>query len=800
MAVPINNVPRRVVFAASGTGPYSFTFEILAAGDIAVFDDDDLLTLTTDYTVTINLDGTGSVTLAAPPSGTQIAIVGNRTIQRISDFVTGGDFFANTLNDELDQQTIFNQQNAEGLSRALQAPQTDPTNIDMTLPRAADRAGKYLAFDVNGNPEPGDTAVEVAGVFAIRDDITTVAGISGNVTTVAGISGNVTTVAGVSGNVTTVAGISSNVTTVATNNSNVTAVAGNATNINTVAGIAANVTTVATNNANVTKVAVIDTDVTTVAGIDSDVSTVAGIAADVTAVAAIDTDVTAVVANAADITTVAGVATEVAALGPIAGDITTVAGIDADVTAVAGDAANIGTVASISTDVSSVAGIAADVVAVAGNATDISAVAGDLTNVGTVAGIAADVTAVAAIDSDITAVAAIGSDVTTVAANVTDITNFAEVYLGPHASDPTTRNDSSPLQAGDLYFNTAADVMKVYDGAAWVAAYVSGDGFLPLTGGTMSGAITFAAGQALDGGTINNTTIGATTASTGAFTTLSASTSVTTPSVTNAGTLALSATGANVATISTNGSERLRVESGGNVGIGTNSVSSIGSGYQTVQLSGTNGSGVRFYRGATSNTALYGDSNGFYLQVAEDLPMFFWTNNTERARIPAAGGIQSVGSISVGNATPTTSGAGITFPATQSASTDANTLDDYEEGTFTATLKGGTTDPTTPVTTTGTYTKIGRLVFARVFFNNINNTGASGFVQVDGLPFAASTQTMTSSVYQDRFDMQSGLSLNGNIQSTTVYIDCARDDNVSQSLLHTAGTGRWLRFSVTYEV
>ncbi len=42
-------------------------------------------------------------------------------------------FFANTLNDELDQQTIFNQQNSEGLSRALQAPQTDPTSINMTL-------------------------------------------------------------------------------------------------------------------------------------------------------------------------------------------------------------------------------------------------------------------------------------------------------------------------------------------------------------------------------------------------------------------------------------------------------------------------------------------------------------------------------------------------------------------------------------------------------------------------------------------------------------------------------------------
>jgi hypothetical protein len=172
MAIPINNVTRRVVYAASGTGPYAFTFEILAATDIAVYRDDTLLTLTTDYTVTINANGTGSITLTATPTGaTQIAIVGNRTIQRLSDFVTGGDFFANTLNDELDQQTIFAQQNAEGLSRALQAPISDPSSINMTLPAAATRATKYLGFDASGNPAalPG---TGTASVINLATDVT----------------------------------------------------------------------------------------------------------------------------------------------------------------------------------------------------------------------------------------------------------------------------------------------------------------------------------------------------------------------------------------------------------------------------------------------------------------------------------------------------------------------------------------------------------------------------------------------------------------------------------------------------
>jgi hypothetical protein len=157
MSVPISNVTRRVVLAASGTGPYSFNFEILAATDISVYRDDTLLTLTTNYTVTINTNGTGFVTLTATPTGaTQIAIVGDRTIQRTSDFTTGGDLFATTLNDELDSLTIFAQQNAEAVDRALKAPQTDPTNISMTMPRASVRAGKVLSFDSNGNPAAVD--------------------------------------------------------------------------------------------------------------------------------------------------------------------------------------------------------------------------------------------------------------------------------------------------------------------------------------------------------------------------------------------------------------------------------------------------------------------------------------------------------------------------------------------------------------------------------------------------------------------------------------------------------------------
>ena len=108
--------------------------------------------MTTDYTVTINANGTGSVTLVLTAGTSNITIVGAKNIQRTTDFTTGGDLFANTLNDELDNQTIFIQQVAETAERALKAPVTDPTDIAMTLPAKTDRASKYLGFDSNGNP------------------------------------------------------------------------------------------------------------------------------------------------------------------------------------------------------------------------------------------------------------------------------------------------------------------------------------------------------------------------------------------------------------------------------------------------------------------------------------------------------------------------------------------------------------------------------------------------------------------------------------------------------------------------
>jgi hypothetical protein len=92
--------------------------------------------------------------------------------------------------------------------------------------------------------------------------------------------------------------------------------------------------------------------------------------------------------------------------------------------------------------------------------------------------------------------------------------------------------------------------------------------------------------------------------------------------------------------------------------------------------------------------------------------------------------------IGVGGATPAASGAGITFPATKSPSSDANTLDDYEEGTWTPVLtgSGGSAGSYAAVQQEGFYTKIGNTVFATVGISMSNLGSWSGAVRCS-LPF-----------------------------------------------------------------
>jgi hypothetical protein len=135
------------------------------------------------------------------------------------------------------------------------------------------------------------------------------------------------------------------------------------------------------------------------------------------------------------------------------------------------------------------------------------------------------------------------------------------------------------------------------------------------------------------------------------------------------------------------------------------------------------------------------------------------SNGTTALKVNTNEGIQILNCLGVGNATPSTSGAGITFPATQSASSDANTLDDYEEGTWTPVVKGTSTVGTATYTTQNArYTKIGRMVFIE-FYLVWNSGNGTGNIFIDGLPFTSSNSGTFPSLaigYWDNIAITSG--------------------------------------------
>jgi len=689
----INAATRRVVLSGSaGTGPYSFTFAVLVQTDLAVYLNSTKLTLTTDYTVSIAANGTGTVTLntgttnvpTTPGSSDSVIIVGARALERTTDFVTAGDLRASALNEQLDANVIFDQQLAEENQRTVKAPVFDPATtegggtVDMTLPSKDDRKGKSLVFNSStGNPEAGPTIDEVQ-----------------NAQTKANEAAASATAAAASA----------------------TSASGSATTATTKASEAS---TSATNAA----------------------ASATAAAASATAAAASETAAGTSETNAATSATTA--------------------------TTKASEAATSATNAATSETnaATSATGAASSATAAASSAT-------------------------AAASSQTAAAASAAS-----AASAFD--NFDDTYLGSKTSDPTVDNDGDALTSGDLYFNSTANEMRVYDGANWIAATSAGNVSLILYEYTATAGQTTFSGSDDNSATLSYTVDNLQvvmngvvldpadfTATNGTSVVLDSGATVgdqiniyAFKSFTTADMVSKTAGGTFSGAVGFSGgitgdvafdTNTLKVDSSNNaVGILTTSPTNA-----SLDVAGRG----RFLQdaAATTGAVIIRESSG---GVGGHIQFVTNDNSGQRGFIASnsssdilfGSGAERLRMLSAG---------GLTFNGDTAA---ANALDDYEEGTFTPTYTAASSNPTVGYSNQiGRYVKIGQLVHCSIRITTSSVSGGSGALFISGLPFVTES---VSNMYST-FSIAYSATWNSNVAPQTGF---AIQNGTAIQLLRNSG-------------
>jgi hypothetical protein len=199
----------------------------------------------------------------------------------------------------------------------------------------------------------------------------------------------------------------------------------------------------------------------------------------------------------------------------------------------------------------------------------------------------------------------------------------------------------------------------------------------------------------------------------------------------------------------------------------TNNRVGIGTATPTQALSVAGAIDFKNYVAHMDNFAVYANAtDGTTVASFTGYPIGFRIANVEVGRINTTGNLVLKGG------TAGATGVGVTFPAAQVASSDANCLDDYEEGTFTPTIVGSTTAGTvTYATRTGYYTKIGRIVQFQIFVAWSAGAGGTGDLRVAGLPFTANiTIYTTQAIYPLNVALTAGNIAVSQVQPGDTYI------------------------------
>lgn len=391
--------------------------------------------------------------------------------------------------------------------------------------------------------------------------------------------------------------------------------------------------------------------------------------------------------------------------------------------------------------------------------------------------------------------------------------SFDDRYLGPKSTAPAVDNDGNALLVGALYFDTTLNSMRVYDGSVWMSAGSSVNGtsrrykyVATAAQTTFTGVDANGATMAYDPGYLdvylNGSRLDASdyTANSGSsivlgvaasvndelnivcFGTFAVATHVLKSGDTMTGqltvpTLAVSGGTANgVAYL--NGSKVVTTGSalqfdGTNLGLGTTpSAWTVG---KNLQLGA-----AAIISGQAANTSLveiganwYYGSGGNIKYINSDYASDYYQYQGKHVWWSAASGTAGATATTtivmtqggIGNTlalqgAATVAGIGISFPSSQLASSDANTLDDYEEGSWTPIFTiNGTDSGATWSAKIGKYVKVGKVVYLWAYLYTTSGRGSgTGPVRIESLPFACEGGSLSN---YHVVDARAGISWSG---------------------------------------
>ena len=423
------------------TTAFAFTFYIIAETDLQVIiraanGTETVKSLTTHYTVSgVQNNSGGTVTMgSAPASGETLVIRRNTSKTQSTDYVANDPFPAETHEAALDKGILVSQEISETVDRSIKLSRTNTmTSTEFTV-GATDRANKILAFDSSGEiavtQEIGtfrgnwSASTSYAQRDLVKDTSTNNIFLANTAHTSSGSQPLTTNTDSAKWDLIVDA---ASATTSATNAaSSATAAAASAT------AAANSASAAATSESNAS------TSETNAATSASTASTQATNAAS-SATSAASSATTATTKASEASTSATNAATSATSASSSATTATTKASEAAtSATNAASSASTASGHATTATTKASEAATSATNAATSATAADTAKTAAQ----------AAQTAAEAAAD------------------------NFDDTYLGAKSSDPTVDNDGDALTAGDLYFNTSSNELKVYNGSSWQVAAV----------------------------------------------------------------------------------------------------------------------------------------------------------------------------------------------------------------------------------------------------------------------------------------------------------------------------------------